>query len=251
MSQRVPDDPTAPVPDLVASADALSTYGTYPWPTAYPEASPSPDAAPDPAASPGLVVPPYAAARSQSEVSPVPQPEPERPALRWLPRWVGSPAISRGARVLQILLVLAALKVGIDHTHRAAEATRSDLTSDTGCGGIVGDSVRLGVQVVNSSRQTVTLTGATVHGLPSDLVDPGPAAWVGCDPTEQPDVALPSLAPGAKQWVVISMTLTANCPGQASPTMTISYTDTSRARTSDFPLGSLSDALGPCPAGGP
>jgi hypothetical protein len=131
-----------------------------------------------------------------------------------------------------------------------ADHNRSELTSDTGCAVISHDIVGLGVQVINSSRQTVTLTGATVHGLPSDLVGAGPATWVGCAPTDQPVFGFPSLAPGAKQWVLVSMTLRGTCPGEASPTITVSYTDDSRARTTDFPVGPLSDAV-LCPPSAP
>jgi hypothetical protein len=127
-----------------------------------------------------------------------------------------------------------------------APTTSDVLTSDSSCTTMSGHEASFSVQVTNKSQHVVTLTGATVSGLPPDLIPAGAVSWMGCDPGDKAVSGPVSLAPGGSQWLTLPLTLTTACPQEANPTITVDYTDRSTPRTQDFPVGPLSTMM-PCP----
>jgi len=152
---------------------------------------------------------------------------------------------------LCLFVVIAAISA-IGNSLVDARDRAGVLTSDTTCTGNGGTVVDIGVQVHNRSSRTLTLTGATVRGLPAALASDGTFAWSEC----HFDAAVASgpvqLGPGSEQWVALITTLTATCPGDADPVITVAYTDnsgpkgTTARHTVTFANGDLTDTLPPC-----
>jgi hypothetical protein len=220
--------------------DALNRPIVYPWETAKSE----------PEATDSTWNPPeWAQAFPDPEPTPLAPPVATRLPLRRLiqaPHPVAYPMSYRRRRRLMVcgiaLIVFALLGGGVAIARFVIHP--SVLTSNSSCAG--DDSgVELGLQVKNASRRTVTLTGATMHGLPSDLTPGGPVSWTECD-LGSGEAAPKRVAPGAEQWVTLPFDSDGTCP-KGSPMLSVNYTDESGAHTATLPLGSLSDLMSGIP----
>jgi hypothetical protein len=173
-------------------------------------------------------------------------PGPPRRQLRQLAFPSAYPFVYRrrfGQVGLGIALIAGALLAGSVAIAHVLDRPKP-LTSNATCSADQA-GVELGMQVINKSGRTLTLTGATIQGLPADLTPDGRVAWSECD-LGTGDPATKAVAPGAEQWVSLQFDSDGTCP-KGSPNISITYTDGSASHTETLPLGSISDLMSGIP----